>query len=164
LKNSRKQKSKRRRPKSISRRNLKESLRLLPFIAPLIITAFIYMWQHTRMNIVSISIERLRAKRQDLIKQNDSIRLTIEQLQAPARIESIARKKLRMISPEERQVVALDDPIRPPTRSVETDPQADEGLSSGPESAGLFGFLKKRESPGSISQESSSPEIANTSG
>jgi len=155
---------KKRRSKSKSRRNLKQSLRFLPIILPLILTAFIYMWQHTRMNIVSISIEKLQTKRRDLIKQNDSIRLRIEQLQAPARIESIARKKLGMISPEKRHVVALDEPSQPSRRAVESTQLVDERVSSSQKSAGLFRFLKKRGSSGSISQKHSSPETARQSG
>lgn len=138
---------KKRRPKSIAARNLKSSLRYIPFIAPIAITAFIYAWLHTRMNIVGLPIESLRARKRDLIKQNDSIRLRIEQLQAPARVESIAREKLGMVSPESWQVVAVDEPTRPPGATFETCTARHE-LSSGHNEAGLFGFRQeKRRAP-----------------
>lgn len=158
------EKKKKRRPKSVVRRNLKNSLRLLPAGVLLIVTAFIYTWQHTRMNIVGIPIEELRAKRRDLIKQNDSIRLRIEQLQAPARIESIARDKLGMVSPQKWQVVTLNEPTRPPEAVPETNRMAERRHPSANKSAGLFGFLKKHGSLGNTSQEHTPPETAEQSG
>jgi len=137
-------KSRRRRPKSVMKRNLHMWLRFLPFTAPIVITAFLYAWQHTRTHIVGLPIEDLRDKREELTKQNDSIRLRIEQLQAPARIESIARKKLGMISPEKWQVIALDQSERPPEPAVETDPRADKNFVASDKRVGLSGILKKR--------------------
>lgn len=157
-------KKKRRRPKSVTRRNLKTWLRHLPIIAPIVMTAFIYTWQHTRMNIVGLPIEDLRVKKKELAKQNDSIRLRIEQLQAPARIESIARKKLGMISPEKWQVIALDHPVRPPEAAVETDRRADSNLVSSEKMVGLSGTLKKHGSFRSPSQEKRHSETPRQSG
>lgn len=105
---------KKRRPKNSQRQILKKTLRFLPFLAPLLLTAFLYAWLYTRMNIVGLPIEELRDTKRNLIKQNESIHLRIEQLQAPARIESIARNKLGMVSLEKWQVVALDEPLQPP--------------------------------------------------
>jgi hypothetical protein len=122
------------------------------------------MWQHTRINIISLSIEKLRSKKQDMVKQNDSIHLRIEQLQAPARIESIARKKLGMISPQKRHVIALDDLLQPLEQVVERNQLVDQKLSSRQESAGLFEFLKKRGSSANTSQEHSSTEADNQPG
>lgn len=146
-------KKRKRRPRSITRRNLKNLLRFLPVIAPLLITAFIYTWQHTRMSIVGAPVEGLRADRTDLIKHNDSIRLRIEQLQAPARIETIAREKLGMVSPEKWQVVTLDHPTQPPEAADETD-----GGRTGrifpiiQKAARLLGFPEKQETFGAASQ------------
>ncbi|MBI4831829.1 MAG: cell division protein FtsL, partial [Candidatus Lindowbacteria bacterium] len=113
-------KKRKRRAKSLTRRHLKNTLRYLPFAGPLIITAFIYTWQHTRLNIVGLPIESLRAKRTEIVKQNDSIRLRIEKLQAPQRIEAIAHEKLGMSLPQTWQVVALDQPMEPPQPNGET--------------------------------------------
>ncbi|UCD58699.1 MAG: cell division protein FtsL [Candidatus Hydrogenedentota bacterium] len=153
---------KKRRPRSVARRNLKNSLRFLPITALLIMTAFIYAWQHTRMNIVGLPIESLRAKKADLVKQNDSIRLRIERLQAPARIESIAREKLGMISPERWQVVALDGPMQPPDEAVETDRRTGQGFSFSRRPAGPFGFLKKRGNFASTSRDHTRAESTPT--
>ena len=159
-----KSRTKKRRTKSITRRNLKNWLRLLPVIAPIVTTAFIYTWQHTRMTIVGLPIEELRAKKDELTRQNDSIRLHIERLQAPARIESIARKKLGMISPETWQVIALEQPVRPPRTVGETYRRADSDLVSGKKMVGRYGILKKRGSSRSSSQEHRPSEVPRQSG
>jgi len=168
LKTASKQKSpkkqRKRRPKIVIRRNLKVWLRFLPFIAPIVITAFIYAWQHTRTHIVGLPIEDLRDRKKELAKQNDSIRLRIEQLQAPARIESIARKKLGMISPEKWQVIALDQPARPPEAAVETDLRADKNFVSSEKMVGLSGILKKRGSVRSTSRQRGHSETPQHSG
>ena len=155
---------KKRRPKSATLRNLKNWLRFLPIIAPIVMTAFIYTWQHTRMNIVGLPIENLRAQERELLRQNDSIRLRIERLQAPARIESIARKKLGMISPGKWQVIALDQPARPPVRVIETDPRADYNFVSRKKTVGLFGILKNRGNIRSRSRENQPSETPRHSG
>ncbi len=117
------------------------------------------------MNIESISIENLRARRNDLIKQNDSLRLRIEKLQAPARIESIAYKKLGMISPQERHIITLDEPLEPPKQAVESSyPEEDERLSSSKKSVGLSELLKRRGRSRGISQTHYSETAGRPSG
>jgi len=118
---SAKKKKKKRRSRSAARKSLKSLLPYLPFVAPIVITLFIYMWLHTRMNIIGMPTKRLRDQKKELIKQNDYLLLRIEELQAPARIEAIARRKLGMITPQEYRLVALDEPMQPP-----------EGVSAGP--------------------------------
>ena len=156
-------KKKRRRPKSLIRRNLKNWLRFFPLLAPLIMTAFAYTWLHTRLNIVTLPIQSLRAKKTDLIKQNDSIRVCIERLQAPDRIESIARTKLGMVPPEKWQVVALEEPLQTPMTAREA-VAARDTLPPGQKTAGLFGFLKKRWIFGNASAGQTLPVKAGRSG
>jgi cell division protein FtsB len=128
---------KKRRSRSFARKNLKQSLRLLPFLLPAIFTAFIYTWLYTRTNIVALPIEGLRNEKASLLKHNDSLRLKIEQLQAPYRIEAIARNKLGMISPEVWQVVVLDKPVRAPERAAQMAANAQPLKSNG-----LLGSLR----------------------
>jgi cell division protein FtsL len=140
-KKTKKKAKKKRRANNTARRNLRALLPYLPFILPIILTAFIYMWIYTSMNINAMPIGELKEEKTELIKHNDSIRLRIEELQAPARIEKIAREKLGMISPEGYRMIALDEPMWPPgivrvePRPVENSLQANKG------SEGLFGFL-----------------------
>jgi cell division protein FtsL len=141
-KNAKKTSKKKKRPNNAARRNLKAMLPFLPFIIPLIITAFIYMWLYTSMNIRAMPIAELKKEKRELVKQNDSIRLEIEELQANGRIESIARKKLGMAPPEGYSLVALDEPMRPPgTINVEPHPSA-QRLQANKGSEGIFGFFK----------------------
>jgi cell division protein FtsB len=113
------EKRRKRRLRSSARKNLKQGLKILPFILPPVATAFILTWLYTRSNIVALPIEGLRVERTNLIKRNDTLRLNIEQLQAPYRIDPIARKKLGMISPEVWQVVVLDKPVRAPEPAIQ---------------------------------------------
>lgn len=153
MKKTRKKKARKNRKRALNsaRRNLNTLLPLLPFAAPPIITAFIYMWLYTHMNIVSIPTEELRNQKQELIKQNDSIRLRIEELQAPAHIESIAREKLGMIPPQEYGLVTLDEPMRPPGGFPAGPRRAAGSLRASKGSEGLFGFLNLGSS-GSLSK------------
>jgi cell division protein FtsL len=153
-------KKKKRRPRSLVRRNLKNWLRYLPYILPLIITAFIYAWLHTRLTIVTLPVKSLRNQKTDLNKQNDSIRYCIEQLQDPRRIESIARKKLGMVSPENWQVVALEEPLRAFEASADTSRQTQTVSQSCPRTLWLFGFLRGHGILGDNSAKDLAPEPA----
>jgi cell division protein FtsB len=149
-KNSKK-KARKRRKRGSARPIFRAALPFLPFVGPPLITAFIYMWLYTDMNIVSIPARDLKDQKEKLIKHNDSVRLRIEELQAPARIESIAREKLGMISPQEYGLVALDEPMQPPEgfsqkpHLAENSLQASRGLES------LLGLLSA-ESPGPVNR------------
>jgi cell division protein FtsL len=132
------EKKRRRRPKSLIRKNLKQSLGILRFILPPVLSAFISTWLYTRSNIIALPIEGLRIEKATLTKNNDALRLTIEQLQAPHRIEAIARKKLGMIPPEMWQVVVLDKPLRAPETAVHMAETVHP-----PEPAGWLGFRRE---------------------
>ncbi len=166
---NRKAKKKKRRARSMARRNVKEALRFLPMVAPLIITAFIFMWQNTRTNIDSMPVEQLQAKKRKLTKQNDTIRLRIEVLQAPKRIESIAREKLGMISPQQYRLIALEEPIRSPGPAARGNPGIERNAQAGKKSEGLFdlltfGFLKERGESKSAAERTASAGTGGKSG
>ncbi len=141
MKKNRKRKKKRN-ARNTARRSLKTLLPFLPFIAPVVATAFIYMWIYTSMNITAMPITELRKTRKELIKHNDSTRLRISELEASGRIESIAREKLGMISPEDYRVVALDESMLPPGDAGAGPRPAAKRLQVKERSEGLFGFLK----------------------
>jgi hypothetical protein len=100
----------------------------------------------------------------DLVKQNDSIRLRIEQLQAPQRIETIAHEKLGMSLPETWQVVALDQPMRPPRSAGERIRRAEGQLPPIEKSAKLLGFLKRRGASEGASPKPARPQAIPRSG
>jgi cell division protein FtsB len=132
------EKKKKRRSKSVTRRNIKYIFRFLPFILPPVITAFIYTWLYTRTNIVALPVEGLRAQKTELMKRNDALRVNIEQLQDPRRIEIIAHEKLGMISPNIWQVIVLDKPVRAPETAVQL---ADSPVQ--PQPSGFVGSLRE---------------------
>jgi cell division protein FtsL len=120
--------------------SLRAVLPFLPIFGPPLVTVFIYMWIYTHMNIISIPARELRQQKERLQKENDSIRLRVEELQSLGRIERIARTKLGMISPQDYRQVALDESMRPPEDfpakpgSGESGLQASTGLKDAPES------------------------------
>jgi cell division protein FtsB len=130
--------------KRIARGSAAASLRaLLPFLpifGPPLVTVFIYMWIYTHMNIISIPARELRQQKERLHKENDSIRLRVEELQSLGRIERIARTKLGMISPQDYRQVALDESMWSPEDFSagpgvgEGGPQATTGSKDAPES------------------------------
>ena len=143
--------------RSATRRAAKDAQRFLPLLAPLIITAFIYMWQHTRTYIDSLPVEKMQSQKRELAKQNDSLRLRIQELQAPDRIEAIARGKLGMTAPQEYRLIALDEPMQRPGgdpvtgRAAGNDARAGQG-AEGQVGRWKIGLLKKREQSGAASE------------
>ena len=140
-KKSRKKRKRQRKAGATVRHSLKPLLPYLPFIAPIAVTAFAYMWIYTDMNIKAMPITKLKEQARELRERNDSIRHRIEELQAPGRIESIAQEKLGMITPEEYRVVVLDEPMWPPGIAGQTQRPAEKHMQAKRESEGIFGFL-----------------------
>lgn len=132
---------KKRRSNNVARKHLKALLPYLPYIMPIILTAFIYMWIYTSMNIYAMPIGELIQEKNEIVKYNDTIRLRIEELQAPERIDEIARKRLGMISPAGYRMIALDEPMRPPAIVRVEQRPAEHSLQANKGSEGLFGFL-----------------------
>lgn len=153
------EKKRKRRPRSLARRNAKIIFRILPFIVPPLITVFMYTLLHTRTNIVALPIEDLRDQRAELVKRNDALRIKIEQLQAPRRIEAIARQKLGMISPNLWQIIVLDKPVQAPGAAVRLadSPEREESNS-------LLGKLRQRIFSAGTSAARLSPKAAGQPG
>jgi cell division protein FtsL len=145
-------------------RDLRTVLRVLLVLSPLLLTALLCAMLRTSMHIKDLEMNDLASQRRDLIKQNDTLRLQIETLQASKRIESIACKKLGMVSPQTWRVVLINEPMEPPATSVESDRTVQERSSFSQRPAGLFGFLKKRAKPGSIPDEDASSGDTRQSG
>jgi len=138
---TKKKTKKKRRTNNAAQKYLKALLPYLPYLAPIIVTAFIYMWIYTSVNIDSMPIAQLKQQKEELIKHNDSIKFRIEELQAPEQIDKVAREELGMISPEGYRTIALDEPMRPPGIALVEHRPPDKSLQANKGSEGLFGFL-----------------------
>jgi len=83
-----------------------------PTILAIALVFFIsaYLSQCSKLIRVQYNTHQLKIQKMDIQKENRKIALSIEKLEAPARIERIARNKLGMISPDKRIVISLTEP------------------------------------------------------
>jgi cell division protein FtsL len=86
----------------------------------LVVIAVITAWQHVELFRAAKGIERMqqqRAEEEDLAR---TLRLEIEKLQSPKRIEQLAIGQLHMVVPAPDSVVVLERvvPSAPPSSSI----------------------------------------------
>ena len=77
-------------------------------------------WQHFELLRHGYAIEQMEQDRAREIEQNRHLRLEIETLRSPRRIEQIATVELNLVvpTPAEAQVIERIAPAAPPARSV----------------------------------------------
>lgn len=77
-------------------------------------------WQHFVLFQHGYQVERLRQERAELEEVSRKLRLEIQTLLAPARIEDIATKQLRMVAPTPAESVIIQRvaPARPAGKAV----------------------------------------------
>ena len=91
------------------RRELRRSLLILiPFVAVLLFT----VWQHHQLLQHGYRLEQLRQEQTRALEINRHLRLEIETLRAPARIERIATEQLHLVPPaaDETMVIQRQGP------------------------------------------------------
>lgn len=67
----------------------------------------VYLCQYAQLIRVRYDISKLRQEKAKIIEQKRLVKLDIEKLAAPERIEKIACSKLKMIHPKNRTVLSL---------------------------------------------------------
>ena len=77
-------------------------------------------WQHFELIRYGYRLEQLQQARADEEQVNRHLKLQVQSLQRPQRIELIARKQLKMVQPGPNDAVVLERvrPAEPPDRSV----------------------------------------------
>jgi cell division protein FtsL len=77
-------------------------------------------WQHFELISHGYQIERLQRERAAEEEINRHLRLEIETLKAPRRIERIATQKLRMVAPAAGEAIVIEKvtPPAPPDKAV----------------------------------------------
>jgi cell division protein FtsL len=98
-----------------------------PAILAVLLVVFIsaYLSQCSKLIRVQYNTHQLKIQKMEIQKENRQIKLAIDKLEAPARIEMIARNKLNMISPDKRIVISLTESAN--TAEIE---EADNKLAS----------------------------------
>lgn len=77
-------------------------------------------WQHFELIRYGYRIERMQQERAAEEEAGRRLRLQIETLRAPQRIEALARRQLKLVHPGQDDTIVLERvvPAEPPARSV----------------------------------------------
>ena len=74
-----------------------------------LLIALVYVWFHVNITKLNYAIAREMDQRDVLNQESQRLRIELETLTSPRRIETIAGSKLKMSYPEREQVIFLDD-------------------------------------------------------
>jgi len=88
--------------------------------AVLVAVVLFSAWQHFELVRHGYVIQRLQRERTAEEEVNRHLRLEIETLRSPKRIESIATKQLHLIAPAQDQAIVIErvTPTAPPGKSI----------------------------------------------
>ena len=88
--------------------------------AVLVVVVLFSAWQHFQLVSHGYRIQRMQQERAAEEEINRHLRLEIETLREPRRIERLATQKLRMIAPDREQAIVLErvTPSAPPQKSI----------------------------------------------
>src|SRR5262249_19454616 len=86
----------------------------------LVVVVLLYGWQRLELVGHGYEIQRLQRERAAEEDVNRHLRLEIESLRAPGRIERIATKELHLVAPTRDQAVIIErvTPAAPPAKSI----------------------------------------------
>jgi cell division protein FtsL len=86
----------------------------------LVTVLLFWAWQHVELLRHGYRLEQMQRDRAAELEVNRHLRLDIETLRSPARVERIATKQLHMVAPgpAETSVIELVLPATPPPRSA----------------------------------------------
>jgi cell division protein FtsL len=86
----------------------------------LVIVLLFSAWQHFELLQHGYKIQRMQKHRAQAEDVNRRLRLELETLRAPARIETIATKELHMVAPSRDQAIVIQrvTPSAPPEKSM----------------------------------------------
>jgi len=88
--------------------------------AVLVVVVLFSAWQHFQLVSHGYRIQRMQQERAAEEEINRHLRLEIETLREPRRIERLATQKLRMVAPDREQAIVLErvTPSAPPQKSI----------------------------------------------
>ena len=85
----------------------RNSLVYLVFICSLLALVFVNVWQQTKVKEIGYEVGRLKERSEDLENENMKLKLKIDELKSPKRIEEIAVKELGMIVARPEDIVVF---------------------------------------------------------
>jgi cell division protein FtsL len=88
--------------------------------ALLVLVLLFSVWQHFELVRYGYLMERLQQERADEEEVNRHLKLEIETLRSPSRIEDIATRRLRLIEPSPEQAIVIERVATPapPAKSI----------------------------------------------
>jgi cell division protein FtsL len=86
----------------------------------LVVVVLFSVWQHFELLQHGVNIERMQQQRAAEEEVNRHLRLEVETLRAPRRIEKIATEQLHLVAPTRDQAIVIErvTPAAPPEKSV----------------------------------------------
>ena len=86
----------------------------------LVVVLLFSAWQHFELLRHGYQIERMQQERAAEEEINRHLRLEIETLKAPKRIEKLAIEQLHLVAPQRGQAIVIErvTPVQPPEKSV----------------------------------------------
>ncbi|MBU0566859.1 cell division protein FtsL [bacterium] len=85
----------------------KNILVYLVFICSLLVLVFVNVWQQTKVKEIGYEVGRLKEKSEEMENENIKLKLKIDELKSPKRVEEIAVKGLGMIVAEPEDVIVF---------------------------------------------------------
>jgi cell division protein FtsL len=88
--------------------------------AVVVIVLLFSIWQTVDLVFYGYQIQRLERDRVAEEEKNKHLRMEIETLRAPGRIEEVALRKLKLVQPDQERAIVLERvrPSAPPDKSV----------------------------------------------
>jgi cell division protein FtsL len=106
--------------REVDERRLRDLWQSLAVGAALVVVLLFSAWQHFELLRHGYKLEQMQRERAAESDVNRHLRLEMETLRAPQRIEKLATERLGMIAPDHAQAVVLERvaPTPPPAPSV----------------------------------------------
>ena len=95
---------------SVRRKSLKDPNLFFPilvFLVAIILTLLFFLWSRLETVKLGYEISRENKKTIELLDENKSLRLQVVNLKSPERIERLARERIGLVYPRERQIVVI---------------------------------------------------------
>ena len=106
--------------REVDERRLRDLWQSLAVGAALVIVLLFSAWQHFELLRHGYKLEQMQRERAAESDVNRHLRLEMETLRAPQRIEKLATERLGMVAPRDAEAVVLERvaPTTPPAKSV----------------------------------------------
>ena len=106
--------------REVDERRLRDLWQSLAVGAALVIVLLFSAWQHFELLRHGYRLEQMQRERAAESDVNRHLRLEMETLRAPQRIEKLATERLGMVAPRDAEAVVLERvaPTTPPAKSV----------------------------------------------